>query len=156
MCNIPWQVCHLRWSGCDPSYDQMVLWMEHHGSQWIFVQWSQPTATLAITEIRLRSVNDWFVCWEILALHMVIHGALTWHHRPGFILGLHPANERRCNKIKASLIGWAQTQNQPCKLPPCGMGVLWHGSHKGRTQMWLVTYERHHISALHVSFRVLV
>ena len=31
----------------------------------------------------------------------------------GLILGLCPANERCCYKVMPSLIGWAQTQNQP-------------------------------------------
>ena len=33
----------------------------------------------------------------------------------GLIVGLHPANERRCYKVTSSLIGWAQTYNQPWK-----------------------------------------
>ena len=32
----------------------------------------------------------------------------------GLILGLRPANERRRYKVTPSLIGWAQTKNQPC------------------------------------------
>ena len=31
----------------------------------------------------------------------------------GLILGLRPANERRRYFVTTSLIGWAQTQNQP-------------------------------------------
>ena len=31
----------------------------------------------------------------------------------GLVLGLRPANERRCYKVTPSLIGWAQTWNQP-------------------------------------------
>ena len=27
----------------------------------------------------------------------------------GLIIGMHPANERHCYKVTASLIGWAQT-----------------------------------------------
>ena len=34
----------------------------------------------------------------------------------GLILDLHPANERRRYKVTPSLIGWTQTQNQPCIL----------------------------------------
>ena len=34
----------------------------------------------------------------------------------GLILGLLPANERRRYFVTTSLIGWAQTKNQPCKL----------------------------------------
>ena len=40
---------------------------------------------------------------------------LTIIGRSGLILGLHPANERRCYKVTPSLIGWAQTQNPPCR-----------------------------------------
>ena len=32
---------------------------------------------------------------------------------PGLILGLRPANERRRYKVTPSLIGWAQTKNEP-------------------------------------------
>ena len=32
----------------------------------------------------------------------------------GMILGLLRANERRRYKVTPSIIGWAQTQNQPC------------------------------------------
>ena len=34
----------------------------------------------------------------------------------GLILGLHPANERRCYKLIPSLIGWAQIWNQLCNI----------------------------------------
>ena len=36
-----------------------------------------------------------------------------WKQDTGLIPGLRPANERRCYKVTASLIGWAQTWNQP-------------------------------------------
>ena len=32
----------------------------------------------------------------------------------GLILDLRPANEKHCYKVTQSLIGWAQTSNQPC------------------------------------------
>ena len=32
---------------------------------------------------------------------------------PGLILGLHPANERRCYFVTTSLIGWVQVYNHP-------------------------------------------
>ena len=35
----------------------------------------------------------------------------------GVFLGLHPANERRRYKVTPSLIGWAQTRNQPFAVP---------------------------------------
>ena len=39
------------------------------------------------------------------------------HLITGLILGLYPANERRRYFVTASLIGWAQTYNQPCYHP---------------------------------------
>ena len=36
----------------------------------------------------------------------------------GLILGLRPANERHRFKVTRSLIGWAQTENQPCEHWP--------------------------------------
>ena len=42
-----------------------------------------------------------------------LHNAFV---RSGLILGLHSANERRHYKVTPSLIGRAQTQNQPCVL----------------------------------------
>ena len=41
---------------------------------------------------------------------------MPWDHimYTGLILGLRPANERRRYKVTLSLMGWAQTKNQPC------------------------------------------
>ena len=40
-----------------------------------------------------------------------LFGANWWQQKPlpGLILGLRPANERRCYNVTPSLIGWAQT-----------------------------------------------
>ena len=45
----------------------------------------------------------------------------------GLILGVRPANERHRYKVTASLIGWAQTQNQP-----------WNIIYKGAEYRWLL------------------
>ena len=48
--------------------------------------------------------------------------SLDSYHAPGLI-GLHPANESHRYKVTRSLIGWAQTWNQPCAhtiQSPCG------------------------------------
>ena len=42
--------------------------------------------------------------------------SVSVRHYTGLILGLHPANERRCYKVMPSLIGWVQTWNQPCYI----------------------------------------
>ena len=39
-----------------------------------------------------------------------------YDYKPGIILCMHPANERQRYNVKSSLIGWAHTQNDPCKL----------------------------------------
>ena len=41
---------------------------------------------------------------------------LVINHNTGPILGLRPANERRCYIVTTSLIGWPQTYNQPCNI----------------------------------------
>ena len=43
---------------------------------------------------------------------------------PGIILYTHPANERRRYNVTSSLIGWAHTQNDPCKLVKLGDWAL--------------------------------
>ena len=45
-------------------------------------------------------------------------------YHSGLILGLHPANERHRYKVTPSLIGWAQTYNQPCHWL-CWCGSMW-------------------------------
>ena len=43
----------------------------------------------------------------------------SWYtEMSGLILGLHPANDKHCYKVTPSLIGWAQTWNQPWKCYP--------------------------------------
>ena len=44
----------------------------------------------------------------VVALHIP-----SW--RPGIILCMRPANERRCYIVTSSLIGWAHSQNDPWK-----------------------------------------
>ena len=46
-------------------------------------------------------------------LHIVVCSNVN-NLPPGLILGLRLANERRRYKVTPSLIGWEQTQNQPC------------------------------------------
>ena len=46
----------------------------------------------------------------------------------GLILGLRPANERRRYFVTTSLIGWAQTYNQPFACTPSMYAVTsWLG-----------------------------
>ena len=47
-------------------------------------------------------------------MHAYVRAHKHTHIYTGLILGLCPANERRRYKVTPSLIGWAQTYNQPC------------------------------------------
>ena len=58
--------------------------------------------------------------WSLIDYKMIPTGLLTVEIllgaaiMAGLIQDLRPANERRCYKVTLSLIGWAQTYNQPC------------------------------------------
>ena len=46
-----------------------------------------------------------------------MHHSMAWYDMTsGLILGLHAANGRRRYFVTTSLIGWAQTYNQPCDI----------------------------------------
>ena len=47
---------------------------------------------------------------------IIVLGEIIPRIYSGLILGLRPANERRRYFVTTSLIGWAQTLNQPCIL----------------------------------------
>ena len=46
---------------------------------------------------------------EQLALRIILNPYIS-----GLVLAMRPANQGRCYKVTASLIGWAQAWNQPC------------------------------------------
>ena len=47
---------------------------------------------------------------NIIFYNYMLHIMWQWQvEYTGLILGLRPANERRCYKVTPSLIGWAQT-----------------------------------------------
>ena len=52
----------------------------------------------------------WGMHWAFLSLQSNVNVA---HILTGLILGLHPAKERRRYKVTPSLIGWAQSKDQP-------------------------------------------
>ena len=87
------------------------------------------------TFLFLRNRSEWneyfgriiYLVWLIkVALHAVVWDqkcTFPCRHQfqemaiilyTGLILGLCPANERRCYFVTTSLIGWVQAQNQPC------------------------------------------
>ena len=60
------------------------------------------------------------------------------HGISGLILGLRPVNERRRYKVTPSLIGWAQTWNQPCIYFRWEPGRSLMGSVESRIEAWPV------------------
>ena len=83
-----------------------------------------------------RWLNSWWMWW---IAQTVCEQAFT-----GFILWMHPANERWCYIVTPSLIGWVHSQNDPCIqcagewLPEVFMFVFeaWHarGDKWGQSQ----------------------
>ena len=63
----------------------------------------------------LYGIIDVFITLTDVSMNISVFTARDWLGAPisGLILGLHPANERRFYKVTPSLIGWAQTLNQP-------------------------------------------
>ena len=63
-----------------------------------------------------RRIQRQNLIWSAISGEQVLQPSTPFRHIPqaGMILGLRPANERRRYTVTPSLIGWAQTQNQPC------------------------------------------
>ena len=51
---------------------------------------------------------DDLALWDARTSAGTVKTKVYWQNT-GLILGLRPANERSCNKVTLSLIGWAQT-----------------------------------------------
>ena len=65
-------------------------------------------------------------------------------YKSGLILGLHPANKRRRYKVTPSLIGWAQTWNQPCRYTR-GICILWNSGNVYAALLSTYDMEKVHI-----------
>ena len=55
--------------------------------------------------------------WGVMHSELALVDTLAPQTISGLILSLRPANERRLYFVTSSLIGWAQTYNQPCNMP---------------------------------------
>ena len=106
---VVWQATWLTISLCPPanragiilgmgSVNEITLPCNNF-SHWISPIPAYPECSLQRGNIKLDDVN-----LQVLTLTSKL------------ILGLRPANERRHYKVTPSLIGWAQTQNQPCDI----------------------------------------
>ena len=132
----------LIWISLDFTDDQSILvqvmaWCRQATSHYLSQCWPRSMPLYGVT--RRQWVNSlwpgesiWgeslskLVQITTLCLRIPSHHQNKWwlfvNEIPGLILGLHPANERQCYKVTPSLIGWAQTKNQP-KDPKQGIPV---------------------------------
>ena len=85
---------------------QIMTWprMSNYPIQRYLIYW-RIFWSLGINELTLETFT---------VLVMVVVNIRSWS--TGLLLGLHLANERRRYKVTPSLIGWAQTYNQPWGL----------------------------------------
>ena len=106
-----WQICILYYKTssirCTKSYNLNI-------SRLIFqLSWSNLLQS-GVKSAMMVYLND----QSLLPTKVPIILEVLWHsHNSGLIPGLHPAtwaNEKRCYKVMASLIGWVKTYNQPC------------------------------------------
>ena len=68
--------------------------------------------------------DDIFIMLLFLLLHWAVGEKKSLHNfnnsiqasNTGLILGLRPANEKRCYFVTTALIGWGQAYNQPWNI----------------------------------------
>ena len=89
----------------DPGQHWLRWWFVAWGHQ--DISWTNVDFSLRLCSICLRAIS-----LQVFKLLFCIMG-LKLNQSAGLILGLRPANERRRYKVTSSLIGWAQTWNQP-------------------------------------------
>ena len=77
---------------------------------------SKPAWTSKLQAI--MDVKEWLVLTTAASVSDVEYGDPLWD--AGIILCMCPANERRRYSVTSSVIGWAQTQNDPS-----GMVAVW-------------------------------
>ena len=112
---------------------------------WLFViiiRFKRNFVLLSFKLLNKLSTQNFAHCsCDIVRLYhdMVIYTA-------GLILGFCPSNERRHYFVTMSLIGWAQTSNQPCIT----FHTLWQ-SWYGNIKFWTERYT--HMSTYHESTR---
>ena len=74
---------------------------------------------------------------ELMAFYWILE-KLTMS---GIILCMRPANEQQCYNATSSLIGWAHTQNDPCRLQWDGTAPLYRQDLlSSESEMWLTLF----------------
>ena len=117
-CQLPW-LHNLDTSMENASISYQFMYaqdgMKHYYQKSNYQLWIVPCFWHFIVYYHHRQWNIIDLCsmFTIIPLQLFINTVL--------ILGLHPANERRCYFVTASLIGWAQAHNQPCKYMVMGL-----------------------------------
>ena len=89
----------------DPCAHKMSLWSRSFSVSCQDYIW---TPGFPGRNLRWNLISYWHLCVSIGGAREGVRTLLT-----GLILGLHPANETPRCKVMPSLIGWAQTYNQP-------------------------------------------
>ena len=96
-------------------------WYKLGGSNW--VPWKSPN---------IHDPMNQNISWHIQNYHWQnFHEANALHLKPGIVLCMHPANNRRCYNVTSSLIGCSHTHNDPCKTHisiSLSTMMSWHGN----------------------------
>ena len=124
----PWILCLTRHS--EPTYNNQTDECHTSNPNLVCSVYGR-VLTLQASEISILFTKMFTVVWEILIafvndsvadwssdLHLLLTYYGLYIHLPhtGMILSLRPANKRRRYKVTPSLIGLAQTCNQPCHI----------------------------------------
>ena len=98
---LPEGISHI---GQMASYTETIISSSFHYEE-IHLRTSNRSSKLRITSSNAKM----FPCHDVIVISQRSTSRI-----PGLILGLRPINERRCYFVTTSLIGRAQTSNQPC------------------------------------------
>ena len=106
---------------------QVMAWCHQATSHYLSQCW--PTSVLQTCNMASLCHSSIICGYNYWSSVLWIENAAVFHETIDFIslieyitwliLSLHLANERRCYKVTPSLIGWAQTKNQPCIIYIC-------------------------------------
>ena len=128
LCPIPWNPVlsgewRCSWSSADrrcSNYiwvinDLIVNWGAAYIRDFTVTEWTP----LYLNDYTLSQHFDLF--WSLL----LWFGIGQFYSCRVTLQGLRPANKRRRYKVTPSLIGWAQTYNQPCFTVALGWSLAW-------------------------------
>ena len=114
----------------------LIIWLTWVANTLVIIHYG-PLTSLSHHETQLPMI-------QVMAYHLhdtkpLPEPILPYHelnmydekYSTGLILGLRPANERRCYFVTPSLIGWAQTYNQPRSTT-----TMKHPTFQSRQSFW--------------------